>query len=863
VNATLEIDGRPLEARAGETLLDVARRAGIDVPTRCHLPGLAPDGGCRECLVELDGAVRPLAACHTPARAGQRVRTTSPELEHLRAEVRALADAGRPRAPRTATHPYLRFDPSLCITCRRCLHVCEDVQGAFVYDVAGRGAAARLILGEDDRFETSPCTSCGACVQVCPTGALDDLDRERLRERRSALRVTRSTCGYCGVGCRVEIESDAHAVLRIGGVAEASVNRGHLCAKGRYAHGWRESPERLTQPLLRRDGRLEPVSWSEAIAFAARRLREIHAAHGPAALGALTSSRSTNEAAYLLQKLFRSRLGTNHVDCCARVCHASTAQALRDATGTGAASACYDDLERARLIVVVGANPTEAHPVVGARIVQAVRRGAGLVVVDPRRTELAERADVFLQLRPGTNVALLNALAALLLEHGAIDRAYLAERVDGLDALAAALLPPRTREAAEIAGVALETLEAAARRIAAAGPTLFVSGLGTSELSQGTASVRALANLALLTGSIGREGAGLLPLRGQNNVQGNADMGGMPDAFPGYQALDSPQTRARLERLWGALPPPTPGKTIPELLASARAGELRGLWIQGEDLAQSDPDQTRVREALARLELVVLQEIFPSETQAFAHLVLPAASWLEQDGTFTNAERRIQRVRAAAAPPGEARADWEAIRDVANALGCGWTYPTPESVMDEIARAAPALFGGVSYARLEGDGLQWPCPEAGHPGTRRLHAGGFARGRAELACVPWEPSPETGVRGFPYALNTGRVLHQYNVGSMTRRTPSQALALRDALEIHPEDAAREGIRDGVEVEIESRWGSCRARAAVSRRVRPGTLFLSFHQPETHANRVVGPSHDPHSHCPEYKLTAVRIGVAPA
>jgi formate dehydrogenase alpha subunit len=851
------IDGVEVEARPGETILEAARRVGIEIPTVCHLPGLPPDGGCRVCLVEVDGAPRPLAACHAQLGAGMVVRTTSPALERLRAAVRALASELPQSQPRAASHPYLRFARELCITCRRCLHVCADVQGADVYAIAGRGADTRLVFGTDDRFETSPCTSCGACVEVCPTGALSDVDRE---SERVASTVTRSTCGYCGVGCQLEIETDAGGVLRVRGAAGAAVNRGHTCAKGRYAHGWRESPERLTRPLLRVNGRLEPVSWLEALSFAADRLSETHERHGPDALGALTSSRSTNEAAYLLQKLFRSRFGTNNVDCCARVCHASTAEALRDMLGTGAASACYDDIERARLIVVVGANPSEAHPVVGARIAQALRRGARGIVVDPRRIDLAEHAGAFLQLRPGTNVLVLNALAGLLLERGAIDHEYLAQHCDGLESLRERLAPARLDEVTRISGVPERALREAAELLAAAGPTLFVSGLGTSELTQGTDSVRALCNLALLTGSVGRMGAGLLPLRGQNNVQGNADMGGAPNFFTGYQSLDSPDVRARLGELWGALPPVTRGKTIPEMFEAARAGSLRALWIQGEDVAQSDPDQTRVVEALSKLELLVVQEIFPSETVAFAHLVLPAAGWLEQDGTFTNAERRIQRVRAAAAPPGEARPDWEVIRDVACALGCDWRQETPAAVMDEIARAAPHLFGGVSYARLGSDGLQWPVPHASHSGTARLHERGFARGRVLLAHVPFVASPESDVAGFPYRLITGRVLHHYNVGTMTRRTPSVALVPGDCLEIHADDARREGIREGAEVEVESRWGLCRARAHVSERVTPGTLFLSFHFPETHANRVVGPWQDPESHCPEYKLTAVRIRV---
>jgi predicted molibdopterin-dependent oxidoreductase YjgC len=467
---------------------------------------------------------------------------------------------------------------------------------------------------------------------------------------------------------------------------------------------------------------------------------------------------------------------------------------------------------------------------------------------------------VFVPLRAGSNVAVLSALCGLLLETGGVDAEYLARRTEGLEAFRAAHVPAPLELATRVSGVPAEVLRAAAAEIAAAGPTLFVSGLGTSELTQGTASVRALANLALLSGSVGRPGAGLLPLRGQNNVQGNADMGGAPDLFPGYQSLADPEVRARLAALWGSVPPETPGRTLPEMFEAARAGTLRALWIQGEDVAQSDPDQTRVVQALERLEFLVVQEIFPSETVRFAHLVLPAAGWLEQDGTFTNAERRIQRVRAAAPPPGEARADWQVIRDAANALGAGWDYPTPDRVMDEIARAAPRTFGGVSYGRLEGDGLQWPCPSPSHPGSARLHETSFPSGRARLEPVAFVASPESDVPGFPYHLTTGRVLHQYNVGTMTRRTAAARLAPSDRLEIHPADAAREGIADGAEVELESRWGRCRARAALTDRVSPGSLFLSFHFPETHANQVTGPARDPDSDCPEYKLTAVRLRV---
>ena len=889
------IDGNTVEVRDGDTILDAARRCGIDVPTLCHQAGLALEGSCRICLVEVEGEERPHGACHTPLAAGMSVRTTSAGLESLRREIlglvlsehaegrfeanerggefeRLLQRFGFPKSPFghrgergevDASHPYLRFDATRCITCRRCIHACAEIQGQFVFAIAGRGGDSHVVFGPGERFAESACTACGACVDHCPTGAISDRDREAadgaaIEVAGSLVAVTDSVCGYCGVGCRVRIESRHPQGLRIRGVPDAIVNRGHLCAKGRYAHAWQNHSERLTTPLLRENGTMRPVSWNHAVTWLARRLLEIRSRHGPDALGVLTSSRSTNEAAYLLQKLFRTAIGTNNVDCCARVCHSSTATALQQVTGTGAATASYADIERARSIVLAGANPTEAHPVIGARIKQTVLRGAGLLVIDPRRTELAAFAELHLALRPGTNVALFNAVAKILMERGLLDREYIDSRLEGFDDLACLLHSISLGEAERITGVASSEIRRAAEWIGLAGPTLFVHGLGLSELTQGTASVMTLANLAMLTGSIGRAGAGMLPLRGQNNVQGNADMGSMPTQLTGYQRLDDPAVRASLRKIWGQEPPLEPGLTIPEMLAGAREGKIRALWIQGEDVAQSDPDETRVIEALESLELLVVQELFFTPTAERAHLVLPAAGVLEQEGTFTNAERRIQHVRPAVPSPGEAKPDWRIVLEVAQALGLPWSYGGPADVMDEIACVAPALFGGVAYDRLEADGLQWPCPSRDHPGTATVHEGSFLNGRGELIAVQYLASPEHDVEGFPWLLITGRVLHHYNVGTMTRRTPSRALAPADELQLHPDDAARLAIADGDRVEIESRWGSTQVPARLSPAVNTGTVFLSFHFPETHANRVVGPHHDPRSKCPQYKATAVRL-----
>lgn len=891
----ITIDGQALTAQSGETILDAARRSGFGerIPTLCHREGSAPQGSCRLCLVRVSDAERPLAACATPVRAGMHIDTASPGIESLRRDVLTLIRDAHPLAgmphrngggsaadefrqllkrhgvatevERTLLHspappqdhPYLRFDPGSCITCRRCVQVCEDLQGQFVYALGGRGAGTHLLFGSDEQFRTSPCVSCGACVDVCPTGALGDRDR---MEARSVVpnSSTRSVCGYCGVGCNVEIHSDGVTVSSIDGARDAPVNKGHLCSKGRFAHGWARSPDRLTTPLLREGEHWREISWSDALSWVSTRLRDLATHHGPQALGVLTSARSTNEAAYLFQKVFRALLGTNNVDCCARVCHASTALALSMATGTGAASASYEDIEKAQIIVLAGANPTEAHPVLGARIKQAARRGAQLLVIDPRVTELCDYAVMHLQIEPGTNVPLFNALAKVLLDENLIDWPYLAARTENLEALQELCAGMSLADAAAAAGVTVGQVEAAARLIGGRGPVLFVTGLGLSELTQGTGSVLALNNLAMLTGSIGRPGGGMLPLRGQNNVQGNADMGSAPGLVTGYQPVSDPVVRERLRTLWGAVPPEKPGLTIPEMFEAARAGRLRALWIQGEDVLQSDPNEALVRQALESVELLVVQELFLSETARYAHLLLPAAGVLEQDGTFTNGERRIQRVRRAVVPPGAARPDWEVARDLAQLLGAPWRYAHPGEVMDEIARVAPELFGGVSYERLGTHGLQWPCPEPSHPGTATVHADGFMRGKGRFFALEHVPSIERRNPALPYLLITGRVLHQYNVGSMTRRTPNVELADSDHLVMHPADAAREGLRDGDAARVSSRHGSIVVGMRTSEEIRPGTLFLSFHFPQTHANALTSGLVDPQSKCPEYKLTAVSV-----
>lgn len=879
------IDARPVANAAGRTILQAAADLGIEIPALCHSPDLAPEGGCRMCLVEVEGSPRPVAACHTPIARGMIIRTATPTLEALRRGLLELmlsehaadtfaasADGSRferllvrygvtksasaepPRSmPIDSSHAYLRYDRSLCINCRQCLNACEQVQGQFVYGIEGRGGRLRLIFGPTERFTDGSCVACGACVDRCPTGAIGDRSSPK-----PARRSVETTCGYCGVGCRLRVDSDGGGVLRIDGVLNAAVNRGHLCAKGRYAHSFLRSRDRLTTPLLWDGNSFRPLGWTEAMTWVARRLSELRDRYGPDSLGVLTSARSTNEAVYLLQKLFRTAIGTNNVDCCARVCHASTAVALHRTTGTAAGSASYDDIERARCIIVAGSNVSEAHPVVGARIKQAALRGTPLIVIDPRCIELADYAQLHLPVRPGTNVSLFNAIAKVLIEERRFDFEYVAARCEGFEDLAAFLKQRPLADLAQPTGVRVEDIVQAAGWMGEAGPVLFVHGIGLSELTQGTDAVMTLINLGMLTGSIGRTGAGMLPLRGQNNVQGNVDMGATPNRVTGDQRLDDVAVRARLVANWGKAPPPRPGLKLPGMLEAAAAGRLRGLWVQGFDLAQSMNCEARTLEALRRLELLIVQDIFFCELCRFARLILPAAAGLEQDGTFTNAERRIQLVRPVVPPPGDARPEWRIIRDVAHALGEEWNYASAADVMDEIARVAPDSFGGVSHRRLSVDGLQWPCSNVDHPGTATVHANGFVRGRGRLTTVDYVPSPERTDATYPYLLITGRRLEHFNVGTMTRRTPNQQLVGADFVEIHLDDASREGIADDTCVEIVSRWGAARALARHSSRVQPGMLFLTFHHPQTHTNALTSPYVDPQSGCPEYKLTAVSI-----
>ena len=865
----LRVNGKEVAARG--SLLDACRDAGADVPAFCADPRLSRGGHCRSCMVEVEG--RMVASCTTPARDGIAVTTESPRLTAYRRDLGELmASEASPGGTvgatlqdwgvdgsryggfgggrkKDQTHPYIHLDLDACILCRRCVRACEEVQGAFVLGVDGRGGETRLAWKEGD-FSSSGCVSCGACVVSCPTGALTDRDREKLQPGENG-NVVKTTCSYCGVGCQLEVHTDGQRVQWIDGAA-VPPNRQHLCVKGRYAHSFVDHPDRLRSPMIRRDGVLVPCSWEEALSAVVSAFRTA----GTAVAG-LSSSRCTNEENYLFQRWIRSFGHTNNIDCCARVCHAPSAAGMRAVLGTGAATNSLDDIERADLLMVVGSNATEAHPVTGARIRQAALRGTTLIVVDPRRTDLAAVADIHLQLRPGTNVPLFNSMASVLVEEGLLNRDFLDSRTQGWAAYEAFIRGQSPERWEPITGIPAAKVRTAARLYGTSPRPMMVHGLGVTEHFQGSEAVMLLCNLALLVGAIGRPGVGVNPLRGQNNVQGAADMGCQPDSFTGYQSVNDPAVRAKFATVWGKEPTGEAGLRLPQMYEAARAGTLKAMYIFGEDVIHSDPDPDAVAEALSKLDFLVVQEIFPSLTTAYAHVVLPGGSFLEKDGSFTNGERRVQRVRKILASPGEARADIDIFRALYRASG----MPDPgdaAAVMEEIGSLWTA-FSGIRQPRLDEVGLQWPVLGLDHPGTPTLHTQSFPVGKAELRCIEFAPSPNF---GQPLTLTTGRVLEHYNTGSMTRRTPNDSLHPADLLEIHPEDAAVHALVEGQPVRIWNQHGEAYARARLTRRVAPGTLFLSFHHPESRTNHLLGEVHDRVSGCPEYKLVGVQIAGGP-
>lgn len=892
------IDGAEHRFPAGTTVLEAVRMLGVHLPLLCHDDRLAPVGQCWSCVVELaESPGRPFRnrpACREPLHDSCEVRTGGPALETFRRNLlEQLADcvspedlvrfpdkalhremqrrgiAPRAPSPRPAgappidvSHPHIRVDMSRCIACRRCVRICDDLQGESVWHVFGRGADLRIGTEDDRPLVESACVGCGACVDTCPTAALTDANAW---QAPAPTAWVRTTCPYCAVGCEFGMGVADDRIVAARPLPDAPANKGHACVKGRYAWSFVDAADRAATPMLRSEGRWRRTGWDEALASVAESLRSIAALHGPDAIGVLGSARATNEENYLTQKFARIVIGTNNVDCCARVCHTPSAAALKHMLGTGAATNGFDDIELAGAFLVVGANPLANHPVVGARIRQRVLRGgAGLVVVDPRRTELAAIADVHLALRPGTNVPLLNAMARVIIDEALVDRDFIVARVDGYDAYAAFVDAWTPERSAGLCGVEADDIRRAARLYATTKPAMCLHGLGLTEHVQGTQGVMALIDLALLTGNLGRPGSGINPLRGQNNVQGAAVMGCDPGTLTGSVRIDD-ASAARFADEWGVAPPRGHGLNLLRMIDAAREGRLKALYVIGYDILASLARMHDTAEALSRLELLVVQDFFLDETAAaFAHAFLPAVSAYEKDGTFMNSERRIQRVRRVVTPRGDALDDGTILCRLAAALGHGAQFASadPERVWNEIRRMWPAV-AGIDYARMDlQHGLQWPCRDPGDPGLRVLHAEAFAHGRrARLERIDYRPTTETTDAGHPFLLSTGRHLHQFNVGTMTGRTLQQSLRPTDTLDMHPYDAEQLSLHEGMPVRVRSRHGEAVLPLHITDAVAPGQLFATFHDAALRLNQVTGPVRDTLTDAPEYKVTAVGVSLA--
>ncbi|MGH3585514.1 MAG: formate dehydrogenase subunit alpha, partial [Pseudonocardia sp.] len=759
------------------------------------------------------------------------------------------------------------FDASKCIACSRCVRACDEVQGTLALTIEGRGFDSKVAPGAGVPFMESDCVSCGACVQACPTATLQE---KSVIELGMPTRSVITTCAYCGVGCSFKAEMRGDELVRMVPYKDGGANEGHSCVKGRFAFGYASHPDRVLTPRLRDSiaDEWREVSWEEAIAFTARRLREIQAAHGTGSIGAITSSRCTNEEVYAVQKMVRAVFGNNNVDTCARVCHSPTGYGLKQTFGTSAGTQDFKSVAKADVILLIGANPTDAHPVFASRMKQRLRKGATLIVIDPRRIDLVRTPHIeaahHLSLRPGSNVAVVNAMSHVIVTEGLVDREFVQERCEGIEEWEEFISRPEHSPEAveEITGVPADELRAAARLYATGGNGAIYYGLGVTEHSQGSTMVMGMANLAMATGNIGRDGVGVNPLRGQNNVQGSCDMGSFPHELPGYRHVADDDVRDIYEQLWGTPILPEPGLRIPNMFDSALDGSFRALFVQGEDIAQSDPNTQHVHAALAALDLVVVQDLFENETAKFAHVLLPGTSFLEKDGTFINAERRINRVRPVMAPR-TGKQEWEIVCEIAQAMGYPMHYDSAAQIMDEIALTTPT-FSGVSFAQLDRVGsVQWPCNDAAPDGTPIMHVDGFVRGKGRFVETVYVPTTERSTRKFPLILTTGRILSQYNVGAQTRRTANVAWHPEDLLEIHPHDAEDRGIADGDMVALASRVGQTTLRALVSERMPVGVVYTTFHHPVTGANVVTTDNSDWATNCPEYKVTAVQVALSPA
>ena len=897
---TLEIDGVNVTVPAGTSVMRASTIAGVNVPKLCATDSLEAFGSCRVCLVEIEGRKGYPASCTTPVENGMKVKTQTSKLADIRRGMMELYISDHPldcltcptngncelqdvagivglrevrygykgknhlELKKDESNPYFTYDPSKCIVCNRCVRACEETQGTFALTIDGRGFDSRVAAGQNEDFMESECVSCGACVQACPTATLTEKTVIMMAQaEHSAI----TTCAYCGVGCSFKAEMKGNEVVRMVPHKDGKANHGHSCVKGRFAWGYATHQDRMLKPMIRKKitDPWQEVSWEEAIGYAASEFRRIQAKHGKDSIGGITSSRCTNEETYLVQKLVRAAFGNNNVDTCARVCHSPTGYGLKQTLGESAGTQTFDSVMHADVIMVIGANPVAAHPVFASQMKRRLREGAKLIVVDPRTTEMVKgahyEADYHLKLKPGTNVAVISAMAHVIVTEGLVKEDFVKERCDMQSFnewrtfAAHADNSPEAMEA--VTGIPAATMRAAARLYASGGNAAIYYGLGVTEHAQGSTMVMGIANLAMATGNVGREGVGVNPLRGQNNVQGSCDMGSFPHELPGYRHISDSVARAEFEARWNVTLNPEPGLRIPNMFDAALDGSFMGLYCQGEDIVQSDPDTQHVAAALSAMECIVVQDLFLNETAKYAHVFLPGSSFLEKDGTFTNAERRISRVRKVM-PAKAGYSDWEVTQLLANALGYPMQYKHPSEIMDEIAALTPT-FHGVSFKKIDQLGsVQWPCNEHAPDGTPIMHIDEFVRGKGRFIITQYVPTDEKVTKRFPLILTTGRILSQYNVGAQTRRTENVRWHSEDRLEIHPHDAEERGIRQDDWVGIESRAGQTVLRATITENVQPGVVYTTFHFPESGANVITTDNSDWATNCPEYKVTAVQV-----
>ena len=879
----LAIDGKTLAVRKGMTVLEATREAGIYVPTLCHHPDLEPYGGCRLCLVEIKGQRGLMTACTTPAADGMVVRTLTPEIKQVRRITLELILADHPtdcltcaknqqcelqevaaylgiterrfrrtapERPVDASNPFFTLDRNYCILCQRCTRACDEVTAVNAIEIAGRGYESRVSTFGDKSLMESICRSCGECVVRCPVAALSP------KEYQMPVSEIATTCPYCGVGCMMYLGVRDGRIVSVRGDEEGRAGNGRLCVKGRYGIAeFVHHPERLTAPLIKKDGKFTAAGWDEALDLVAEKL----AGYPGGQVAVISSAKCTNEDNYVIQKFTRAVLDTNNIDHCARLCHAPTVAGLAATFGSGAMTNSNSDIGQAACILAIGSNTTESHPVIGFDVKRAVRCGTKLIVANPRQIGLVRYADMWLRQRPGADVALLMAMAKVILDEGLHDKGFIQQRCENFDAFRESLANFDLAAAEGITGVPRSDIAGAARMYATNSPAAILYAMGITQHSHGTDNVMAVANLAMLTGNIGKPGSGVNPLRGQNNVQGACDMGALPDVYPGYQKVTDPATREKFEAAWGGKLSPDAGLTIGEIIDAAYRGKIKALYLIGENPMLSEPDANHVKEALSRLELFVVQDIFLTESAQLADVVLPGTSFAEKEGTFTNTERRVQRVRQAIEPAGDSRPDWLITCRLAQRMGAkGFGFKYPSQIMDEIARLTPS-YGGISYQRLEAGGLQWPCPTKEHPGTPILHTRKFTRGKGKFIPLEYKPPLELPDDDYPLLLTTGRSIFHYHTGSMTRRVSGlNEFKGEEQVEINPADAERLGIADGDCVKVSSRRGRVTARASVTEVSPPGVVFMTFHFAESPTNILTNPAVDPVSKIPELKVCAVKV-----